>query len=50
MIGIEMVSDKTTRTPLNAATMMDIWDSCKEYGVILGRGGLYGNVSEYLVL
>ncbi|XP_047502958.1 alanine--glyoxylate aminotransferase 2, mitochondrial-like [Penaeus chinensis] len=44
MIAMEMVLDKDSRTPLDATTMMEIWDSCKEYGVILGRGGFYGNV------
>lgn len=48
MIAMEMVLDKDSRTPLDATTMMEIWDSCKEYGVILGRGGFYGNVSENL--
>ncbi|KAG7163147.1 Alanine--glyoxylate aminotransferase 2 1-like [Homarus americanus] len=44
MIGIEMVQDKTNQTPLNPQTMMDIWDACRDLGVILGRGGLYGTV------
>lgn len=50
MIAMEMVLDKDSRTPLDATTMMEIWDSCKEHGVILGRGGFYGNVSENLEL
>lgn len=44
MIGVEMVQDRNTRVPMNPQMMMKIWDSCKDLGVILGRGGYYGNV------
>lgn len=43
MIGIEMVADKKSRTPLPADRMMDIWERTKELGVLYGKGGLYGN-------
>lgn len=46
MIGVEMVKNPETREPLDANTMLDIWDNCKEMGVLLGKGGLYGNVSK----
>jgi alanine-glyoxylate transaminase/(R)-3-amino-2-methylpropionate-pyruvate transaminase len=45
MIGIEMVSDKETKTPLPANQFVDIMDDCKNMGVIFGRGGMYKNVS-----
>ena len=44
MIGIEMVADKTSKTPLPADKMMDVWEMTKEGGVLLGKGGYYGNV------
>ncbi|XP_023711724.1 alanine--glyoxylate aminotransferase 2, mitochondrial isoform X3 [Cryptotermes secundus] len=44
MIGVEMVTDKETRTPLPSNHFVDIWDDCKNMGVLIGRGGLYHNV------
>jgi len=44
MIGIEMVEDKESKTPLNGEKMLDIWDKTKEAGVLLGKGGFFGNV------
>lgn len=32
------------RTPLPADKMVDIWEDCKDMRVLLGKGGLYGNV------
>uniref|UniRef100_H2ZRA3 Alanine--glyoxylate aminotransferase 2, mitochondrial n=1 Tax=Ciona savignyi TaxID=51511 RepID=H2ZRA3_CIOSA len=43
MLGVEMVEDKSTRAPLNPADMMEIWDSMKSMGLIVGKGGLRGN-------
>ena len=44
MIGIEMVADKESKAPLAGDTMMDLWELTKEAGVLLGKGGYYGNV------
>lgn len=44
MIGVEMVSDKSTRSPLAAPKMMQILDGCKDRGLLIGRGGILGNV------
>ena len=44
MSGIEMVEDKETKAPLNATTMMDIWEMTKDAGVLIGKGGYHGNV------
>ncbi|XP_035419667.1 alanine--glyoxylate aminotransferase 2, mitochondrial isoform X3 [Cygnus atratus] len=41
MIGIEMVTDKDSRHPLPAEEICDIWEDCKDMGVLIGRGGLY---------
>ena len=46
MIGMEMVTDKESRTPLPAEKMNNIWERIKNYGVIIGKGGLYQNVSK----
>lgn len=43
MIGVEMVADKKSRTPLPAETMAEIWEDTKDMGVLLGKGGLHGN-------
>ncbi|EDW18804.2 alanine--glyoxylate aminotransferase 2, mitochondrial isoform X2 [Drosophila mojavensis] len=44
MIGVELVSDRETRAPLAAPHVLDIWETCKDMGVLFGRGGLHGNV------
>nr|CAD7263477.1 unnamed protein product [Timema shepardi] len=44
MIGVELVSNKETRAPLPAKSFTDIWEDCKDMGLLLGRGGLYANV------
>lgn len=44
MIGIELVSDKSTKSPLAQDKVMDLWELTKEAGVLLGKGGFYGNV------
>ncbi|KAB7502947.1 Alanine--glyoxylate aminotransferase 2, mitochondrial, partial [Armadillidium nasatum] len=43
MIGIELVEDKSSRKPLNSQTMGDIYEECKNEGVLYGKGGRYGN-------
>ncbi|KAJ8877938.1 hypothetical protein PR048_022397 [Dryococelus australis] len=44
MIGVEMVEDKDSRRPLPAKSFLDVWEDCKDMGLLLGRGGLSGNV------
>ena len=41
MVGVELADDK--KTPLAKETQM-IVEYCKDNGVIIGKGGLYGNV------
>ncbi len=46
LLGIELVKDRATREPLDAAQITAIVDYCREHGVIVGRGGggrRYGN-------
>nr|CAD7452666.1 unnamed protein product [Timema tahoe] len=49
MIGVELVSNKETRAPLPAKSFTDIWEDCKDMGLLLGRGGLYANVSFFFI-
>nr|CAD7406347.1 unnamed protein product [Timema cristinae] len=49
MIGVELVSNKETRAPLPAKSFTDIWEDCKDMGLLLGRGGLYANVSFFFL-
>lgn len=44
MIGIDLVQNKDTKVPLNARHSSHILEQCKDLGVLLGRGGLSGNV------
>lgn len=44
MLGVEFVEEGTTK-PLATDQFMDIWERCKNMGVLLGRGGNNGNVS-----
>ncbi|KAK2722479.1 hypothetical protein QYM36_002877 [Artemia franciscana] len=44
MIGMELVSDRNSRTPLGAQEFVNIWETCKDMGVLLGKGGFFGNV------
>lgn len=46
MIGVELVADKVTKKPLEPLKFMKLWEQCLEQGLIVGKGGLYGNVSS----
>lgn len=48
MIGVEMVNDRESKTPLSAPHMAEIWENCKDKGVLFGKGGLHGNVSVHI--
>ena len=39
-----MVEDKASKKPLNAGDMGDIWEKCKDLRLLLGKGGLNGNI------
>ncbi|KAK9408610.1 alanine-glyoxylate aminotransferase 2 mitochondrial-like [Crotalus adamanteus] len=41
MIGIEMVKNKETCQPLPAEEMDQIWEDCKDMGLLIGKGGIY---------
>ncbi|TSY69831.1 Alanine--glyoxylate aminotransferase 2, mitochondrial [Bagarius yarrelli] len=41
-IGVEMVKDKVSREPLPVDAMLEIMEDTKDMGVLIGRGGIYG--------
>lgn len=41
-IGVEMVKDKTSRDPLPTDAVNEIFEDIKDMGVLIGKGGLYG--------
>ncbi|XP_078531060.1 alanine--glyoxylate aminotransferase 2, mitochondrial isoform X2 [Lissotriton helveticus] len=44
MVGIEMVTDQESRQPLPPEEVSQIWEDIKDMGVLIGKGGLYGQV------
>jgi alanine-glyoxylate transaminase/(R)-3-amino-2-methylpropionate-pyruvate transaminase len=43
MLGVELVRDRASKEPATAETG-DVLELCKERGLLLGKGGLFGNV------
>jgi 4-aminobutyrate aminotransferase len=43
MVGVELVKDKEGKAPSPEAANQ-VLESCREQGMLIGRGGLYGNV------
>jgi alanine-glyoxylate transaminase/(R)-3-amino-2-methylpropionate-pyruvate transaminase len=43
MLGVELVRDRESKEPATTETA-DLLEHCKERGLLLGKGGLYGNV------
>jgi alanine-glyoxylate transaminase/(R)-3-amino-2-methylpropionate-pyruvate transaminase len=43
MLGIELVKDRESKIPATAETV-EVLERCREQGVLLGKGGLSGNV------
>lgn len=50
MIGVELVADRDTKQHLSAPHFVEIWEQCKDMGVLFGRGGLNANVSIFMFL
>jgi alanine-glyoxylate transaminase/(R)-3-amino-2-methylpropionate-pyruvate transaminase len=42
MLGVELVRDRRTKEPANTETA-DVLERCKQRGLIIGKGGLFGN-------
>ncbi|XP_050210745.1 alanine--glyoxylate aminotransferase 2 homolog 3, mitochondrial-like [Mercurialis annua] len=43
MLGVELVTDRQKKTPAKTETL-HVMDQMKEMGVLIGKGGFYGNV------
>ncbi|MGD9630380.1 MAG: aspartate aminotransferase family protein [Pyrinomonadaceae bacterium] len=43
MLGIELVKDRKTKEP-NPEAVLKVFEDTKRLGVLIGKGGLYGNV------
>ncbi|XP_031492840.1 alanine--glyoxylate aminotransferase 2 homolog 1, mitochondrial [Nymphaea colorata] len=43
MVGVELVTDRQMKTPAKAETSI-IFEKLKDLGVLIGKGGLHGNV------
>ncbi|MEX1117692.1 MAG: aminotransferase class III-fold pyridoxal phosphate-dependent enzyme [Terrimicrobiaceae bacterium] len=43
MLGVELVKDRETKEPAKEACL-HVFEKCRELGVLLGKGGLHGNV------
>ncbi len=42
MLGVELVKDRTTKEPASAECMA-VFEKCRELGLLIGKGGLWGN-------
>ena len=42
MLGVELVRDRKTKEPANTEAA-DVLELCKERGLLIGKGGLFGN-------
>jgi alanine-glyoxylate transaminase / (R)-3-amino-2-methylpropionate-pyruvate transaminase len=42
MLGVELVRDRATKEPASKETV-DVLELCKERGLLIGKGGLFGN-------
>lgn len=43
MLGVELVKDHKTLEPATEQTAA-LFEKAKDYGVLIGKGGLYGNI------
>ena len=43
MLGVELVQDRVSKEPASAQAA-DVLELCRQRGLLIGKGGLYGNV------
>jgi alanine-glyoxylate transaminase/(R)-3-amino-2-methylpropionate-pyruvate transaminase len=43
MIGVELVQDPESKAPVDPAFFADVFEKTKDYGILLGKGGRFGN-------
>ena len=46
LLGIELVKDRTTREPAKDECAQ-VLENCRELGLLLGKGGLYGQTIRF---
>jgi 4-aminobutyrate aminotransferase-like enzyme len=46
MLGIELVKDRQSKAPAKEASAQ-ILETCKEMGLLLGKGGLWGQTIRF---
>ncbi|RWS12041.1 hypothetical protein B4U79_05290, partial [Dinothrombium tinctorium] len=44
MIGIDLINDQKSQTPMEKADVNAILEDCKNMGLLIGKGGSFGNV------
>lgn len=49
MIGVELV-EESQQIPLAVPRMASIFEHCKDMGLLIGKGGMNGNVSTFFLL
>ncbi|KAK9107902.1 hypothetical protein Syun_023913 [Stephania yunnanensis] len=49
MLGVELVTDRHLKTPAKTE-ILHVMEQMKDVGVLIGKGGLYGNVFESRIL
>lgn len=45
MIGIDLVENPEKREPLGKEKFSNLFEFCKDAGLIIGKGGLFSNVT-----
>ncbi|KAJ0878557.1 putative alanine--glyoxylate transaminase [Helianthus annuus] len=43
ILGVELVTNRKSKTPASAE-VLEVMDNMKDLGVLIGKGGFYGNV------
>lgn len=50
MIGVELINDPLTKESLDTQSVSDIFEDMKDMGVLVGKGGVNGNVINFVLL
>ena len=45
-----MSENRDSKKPLRGELVSQIWEGCKEQGVLFGRGGLWGQVILFILV
>jgi alanine-glyoxylate transaminase/(R)-3-amino-2-methylpropionate-pyruvate transaminase len=44
MIGLELIKNDEFASPVENEKYIEVWEACRDLGLIIGRGGIHGNV------